>query len=63
MTGIGGGLFAAGLGILISFVYWLLYTLMLSMGYARIIPPVIATWIIPAVSGVIAFYLFRKIPE
>jgi len=63
MTGLGGGLFAAGLGILISFVYWLMYTLMLSMGYARIIPPVIATWIIPVVSGVIAFYLFRKIPE
>ena len=63
MTGLGGGLFAAGLGILISFVYWLMYTLMLSMGYARIIPPVIATWVIPVVSGVIAFYLFRKIPE
>jgi lipopolysaccharide export system permease protein len=63
MTGLGGGLFAAGLGILISFVYWLMYTLMLSMGYARILPPLLATWIVPAVAGVIAFYLFRKIPE
>ena len=41
----------------------LLSTLMLSMGYARIIPPLVATWIIPAVSGVIAVHLFRKIPE
>jgi lipopolysaccharide export system permease protein len=63
MTGLGGGLFAAGLGILISIVYWLMYTLMLSMGYARIIPPVVATWIIPVVAGIIAFYMFRKIPE
>jgi lipopolysaccharide export system permease protein len=60
---IGGGLMAAGLGISVSFIYWLLYTLMLSMGYARILPPIIATWIVPVLFGIIAMYLFRKIPE
>jgi lipopolysaccharide export system permease protein len=58
-----GGLFAAGLGIFISFVYWLLYTLMLSMGYTRVLPPVIATWIVPVTFGMVAAYVFRKIPE
>jgi len=63
MGRIGGGIFAAGLGILISFVYWLLYTLMLSMGYTRVVPPAVATWIVPVLFGIIAIFLFRKIPE
>ncbi|MEW6054359.1 MAG: LPS export ABC transporter permease LptG [Nitrospirota bacterium] len=63
LSGVGGGLMAAGFGIAISFVYWLLYTLTLSMGYARVIPPVLATWSIPVLSGILAVYLFRKIPE
>lgn len=58
-----GGLFAAGLGIFISFAYWLLYTLMLSMGYTGVLPPAIATWIVPIIFGMVAAYVFRKIPE
>lgn len=60
---IGGGLFAAGFGILISFIYWLLYTLMLSMGYTRLIPPAVSTWVVPMIFGIVAVYLFRKIPQ
>jgi lipopolysaccharide export system permease protein len=63
MGRIGGGLFAAGLGISISFIYWLSYTFMLSMGYARVLPAVAATWIMPAIFGMTAIYLFSKIPE
>ncbi len=63
MSRTGGGLFAAGVGIALSFGYWLLYTFVLSMGYARIIEPVFAPWIVPALFGVVAVYLFRKIPE
>jgi lipopolysaccharide export system permease protein len=59
----GGGLFAAGLGISISFVYWLAYTFMLSMGYARVVPAVVATWMIPLIFGAAAIYLFSRIPE
>ncbi|MBM4136063.1 MAG: YjgP/YjgQ family permease [Nitrospira sp.] len=59
----GGGLFAAGLGLLISLIYWLGHTLMLSMGYAGIIPPLVSAWIMPFVFGVVAMYLFIKIPE
>ncbi|MBI5189007.1 MAG: LptF/LptG family permease [Nitrospirae bacterium] len=60
---IGGGLFAAGLGLFISLIYWLGYTLMLSMGYAGIIPPSISAWITPLLFGITAIYLFRKTPE
>ena len=63
MGRIGGGLFAAGLGISISFIYWLSYTFMLSMGYARVLPAVAATWIMPVIFGMAAIYLFSKIPE
>jgi lipopolysaccharide export system permease protein len=60
---VGVSLFAAGLGLFISFLYWLGYTLMLSMGYAGIFPPLLAAWIMPVIFGIIAIYLFKRIPE
>jgi len=63
MGRVGGGFFAAGLGFFISFLYWLAYTFMLSMGYARILPPVVAAWTVPVLFGAVAAYLFYKIPE
>jgi lipopolysaccharide export system permease protein len=60
---IGGGLFAAGLGLLISTIYWFTYTMMLSMGYAGVLPPIIAAWGVPVIFGIVAVLLFRKIPE
>jgi len=60
---LGGGLFSAGLGLLISLFYWFGYTFMLSMGYAGIIPPSVSAWTIPVVFAVFAVYLFVKIPE
>ena len=60
---VGSGLFAAGLGLFISFIYWLGYTMILSMGYAGIIPPIVAPWVVPILFGTAATYLFRKIPE
>jgi lipopolysaccharide export LptBFGC system permease protein LptF len=35
----------------------------LSLGYARILPPVLSAWIVPAIFGIAAAYLFQKIPE
>jgi len=60
---IGGGLFAAGLGLLISTLYWFAYTMMLSLGYAGVIPPVVSAWFVPAVFGIVTVYLFGKIQE
>lgn len=59
----GGGLFAVGLGLLISTLYWVTYTMTLSMGYAGIVPPIIAAWFMPVVFGSVSFFLFKKIPE
>src|SRR4030042_699489 len=61
-SNIGGGLFAAGLGLLISTIYWFTYTMMLSMGFAGVLPPIIAAWIVPLIFGIVAVYLFRNIP-
>jgi lipopolysaccharide export system permease protein len=60
---IGGGLFAAGLGLLISTIYWFTYTLLLSLGYAGVAPPIIAAWLIPVIFGIVSVQLFRRIPE
>ncbi len=60
---IGGSLFAAGLGLFISFIYWFGYTLILSLGYAGILPSMLSAFIMPAIFGGGAIYLFAKIPE
>lgn len=59
----GGGLVTAGVGLLISLLYWLGYTFSLSMGYAGFIPPLLAAWIIPSLFGALAVYMFMKTPE
>lgn len=60
---LGSGLISAGLGLVISMIYWFGYTFMLSLGYAGIIPPFIAAWIIPGCFGTCAVWLFLKMPE
>lgn len=61
--GMEGGLVTAAIGIFISFIYWLGYTALLSLGYTGILPPVLASWLVPFTFGGTAVYLFRKIPE
>jgi lipopolysaccharide export system permease protein len=60
---LGGGLFSAGLGLLIGLCYWFGFTFSLTMGYAGILPPVIAAWTIPLLFGAAAVYLYMTIPE
>lgn len=57
------GLLTAGMGLLISLLYWFGYTFSLSVGYAGIVPPFIAAWSVPFVFGSFAVYLYRTIPE
>lgn len=59
----GRGLVTAGLGLLISLIYWIGYTFSISTGYAGIVQPVLAAWIIPVLFGALAVYLFIKTPE
>ncbi len=60
---LGGGLFSAGLGLLISLFYWLSYTFFLSVGYAGAIPAFLSAWTVPSIFGALSLYLFLRIPE
>lgn len=57
------GLVTTAIGISISLFYWLGYTASLSLGYTGILPPIFAAWLVPAVFGGAAVYLFNAIPE
>ncbi len=60
---IGGSLFAAGLGLFISFIYWFGYTLILSLGYAGILPSMFSAFIMPAIFWRRCNIFVVKIPE
>jgi lipopolysaccharide export system permease protein len=62
-AGFGGGLFSAGLGLLTSLAYWFSYSFSLSMGYAGILPPLLAAWIVPFFFGTFAVVLFMNMQE
>lgn len=59
----GGGLATTAIGIFISLIYWVSHAMSLSMGYAGIVPPIVAAWFVPLVFAVIAVKFFRKIHE
>jgi len=59
----GSGIIAAGLGLLISALYWLGYSFFLSLGYAGVIPAYAAPWIIPVIFSAASIMLYRQIPE
>jgi lipopolysaccharide export LptBFGC system permease protein LptF len=61
--GLGSGLFSAGLGLLISLLYWFSYTFALSLGYAGIVYPLLSAWIIPFFFSLLSVYLFLQVPE
>lgn len=63
ISSIGGSMIAIGIGIIISFIYWIGYSFMLSMGYAGILYPAVATWFVPVTFGLFAIFLFSKIAE
>lgn len=58
-----GGLMATAIGLAISLTYWFGYTFFLSLGYAGILPPAVAVWIMPVIFGGLSYYLFMSIPE
>lgn len=58
----GKGILSAGTGILISLIYWFLFTFSLSMGYAGLLPPAVSAWALPVLSAVMASTLYLRIP-
>jgi lipopolysaccharide export system permease protein len=59
----GGSLVNIGIAVFIGLVYWVAYTLSLSLGYSGIANPMIAAWIVPACLGGLSIYGYYKIPE
>jgi lipopolysaccharide export system permease protein len=58
-----GGFASISLGVAVSLVYWLAYTMSLSLGYAGIFPPVVAAWAAPILFAGISVWLYTGIKE
>ncbi len=58
-----GGLFAASFSLLFTLAYWFGYTILLAMGFAGIIPPLLAVWIMPIAFGFVSAWFFYQVPE
>ena len=58
----GKGIISAGAGILISLVFWFVYTMALSFGFAGVVSPVVAAWSVPVSSTALGLYLYFRIP-
>lgn len=59
----GGSILTAGLGLLVSLIYWFSHSFFLSLGYAGTINPAISAWIMPVSFAICSIYLYRQIPE
>lgn len=57
------GVVSAGIGLMISLLYWFGYSFCLSLGYAGTLPPAVTPWIIPVLFSGVSAYLFLNIPE
>jgi lipopolysaccharide export system permease protein len=71
-TKLGGGLRAAGLGLIVIIGYWLILSICLALGNTGLIYPEgntgliypeLAPWISPALFGISGWYMFRRIKE
>lgn len=58
-----GGIRAAGLGIAISVLYWLIYSISISLGNTSTIPPWLAPWTGPVLFGVAGAVMFLRMKE
>ncbi len=59
----GGGIMAAGMGVIVTVLYWLLYSISISLGNTGMLEPWIAPWISPVVFCILGSILFIQIKE
>ncbi|MBI4698095.1 MAG: LptF/LptG family permease [Nitrospirae bacterium] len=62
-AGAGGGIRAAGLGIVVIIGYWMLFSISLSLGQTGTVPPYISPWLSPVVFAILGYFMFRRIKE
>lgn len=59
----GGGIRAAGVGVIVCVFYWLIYSLSVSLGNTGVLPPWMAPWIGPAIFCIAGGVLYYQIQE
>lgn len=59
----GGGIRAAGLGLIVIVFYWVVFSVSLSLGNTGTLPPALAPWLGPAIFCTAGSYMFLKIRE
>jgi lipopolysaccharide export system permease protein len=59
----GGGIRAAGLGILVTVAYWLVYSVSISLGNTGAVLPWLAPWVGPILFGIAGTALYMHIKE
>jgi len=57
------GVLGAGVGVLVSLFYWLLYTFMLSLGYAGVVPPAVSAGAVPLLFTAAGIALTYRVPR
>jgi lipopolysaccharide export system permease protein len=62
-TRLGGGMRAAGLGLVVVICYWLIFSVSLSLGNTGTLPPSLAPWVSPAIFGIAGSYMYSRIKE
>lgn len=58
-----GGVMGAGVGLIISLMYWLGFSFALSLGHAGVLQPWLAAWAVPLSFMGLATYLYVTLPE
>ncbi len=59
----GGGIRAAGLGLIVIVTYWTIFSVSMSLGNTGALPPELAPWFSPAIFGIAGSYMFLRIKE
>jgi lipopolysaccharide export system permease protein len=60
---VGSGLVGLATGVIVSLVYWFVYTFTLSLGFAGVIPPLASAGSAPLLFAGVSLYMIRKIPS
>ncbi|MGC9045946.1 LptF/LptG family permease [Thermodesulfovibrio sp. 3462-1] len=59
----GSGIITVGIGLIITIVYWLVYSIFMFMGYSKILPSFVSPWITPLIFGFVSMKLFYAIKQ
>jgi len=57
------GIITVGIGLVITIIYWLVYSLFMFLGYSKMLPPFISPWITPLIFGFFSVKLYLSIKE